>query len=100
MDNSLAGLNVTDKDLEAVMPIKTLTLLDLSSTMITDKSVLDLEKMPNLKTLVLNNCDHVSIAAIKRAAKRFTVEAAQAKGAIGTPDLQEMFDSMPDYGKE
>jgi Leucine-rich repeat (LRR) protein len=50
---SLRGTNVTDADLEILKQLKSLQILNLSQTAITDAGLKPIESLPNLRNLIL-----------------------------------------------
>ncbi len=79
----LAHLNIRclplqDKDLSFALKLKQLESLDLTETLITDKTLQELESLPHLKKLSVNFCDNVTESGITRAKKQFQLQATYA----------------------
>ncbi len=90
----IGGPDITDKEMELVYPMQHLEYLDLSYTNVTDKTLDNLAKMTTLTSLKLDYCEKLSMSKIEAAQKRFKILSAKRKSAL--PEIyKELLDTSP-----
>lgn len=88
----LSRLRFKESDLDPIMTLPNLQNLDVTNTNVTDKIFEKLAKMPNLKEITCNECQHLTVAGLKNAQKRFTIHSTKLLDIAGEPDFGKFLD--------
>jgi serine/threonine protein kinase len=95
----ISRIRFKESDLEPIMTLPNLQSLDLTNTTVSDRIFDKLAKMPSLKEVTCNECANLTLAGLKKAQARFTINSRKLLDIVGDSDFSKFFDIDPKSAK-